>query len=74
MKPYKTGGYAKKSLGQNFLIDENVIARIIASLEISESDNVLEIGPGRGALTSGLLDAGANLTALWRSTGNSCRG
>ena len=64
MKPYKTGGYAKKSLGQNFLIDEKVIAGIIASLEISEGDNVLEIGPGRGALTVGLLDSGANLTAL----------
>ena len=64
MRPYKTGGYAKKSLGQNFLIDEKVIAGIIASLEVSKGDSVLEIGPGRGALTSGLLDAGADLTAL----------
>lgn len=64
MRPNKTTGYAKKSLGQNFLIDEEVIAKIISSLDISAGDNVLEIGPGRGALTGRLLDSGAELTAL----------
>lgn len=64
MKRYKMSGYAKRSLGQNFLIDRNVIARIVASLDISAGDAVLEIGPGRGALTGDLLDAGAGVTAL----------
>ncbi len=64
MKYAKTNRFAKKSLGQNFLVDDNVIARIIASLGIIEGETVIEIGPGRGALTLELLDSGANLTAL----------
>jgi 16S rRNA (adenine1518-N6/adenine1519-N6)-dimethyltransferase len=42
---------AKKSLGQNFLIDPNLQRRIVASLEAGSDDEVLEIGPGKGALT-----------------------
>lgn len=56
--------FAKRSLGQNFLIDETVIARIVASLEIAAGESVVEIGPGRGALTHELLDSEAQLTAL----------
>ncbi len=41
----------RKSLGQNFLQDPNIINRIVASLALSENDTVVEIGPGRGALT-----------------------
>ncbi len=41
----------KKELGQNFLIDENIIRKIIAASDIVEDDNVLEIGPGMGSLT-----------------------
>ena len=41
----------KKSLGQNFLQDPNIIRKIVASLNIQPQDVVLEIGPGRGALT-----------------------
>jgi 16S rRNA (adenine1518-N6/adenine1519-N6)-dimethyltransferase len=48
----------KKRLGQHFLHDYGVRRRIAESLEISGGDSVLEIGPGRGALT-GLLDAAA---------------
>lgn len=40
-----------KSLGQNFLVDTNIIDRIISSADIHPEDCVLEIGPGRGALT-----------------------
>ncbi|MBK5275063.1 MAG: 16S rRNA (adenine(1518)-N(6)/adenine(1519)-N(6))-dimethyltransferase RsmA [Desulfuromonadales bacterium] len=40
-----------KALGQNFLVDNNVIEKIVRSADISPEDNVLEIGPGRGALT-----------------------
>ena len=42
---------AKKSLGQNFLVDVVLQQRIVDALACSESDTVLEIGPGRGALT-----------------------
>lgn len=42
----KNNLYANKSLGQNFLIDENVVTGIVESANISESDMVIEIGPG----------------------------
>lgn len=42
---------AKKSLGQNFLQDENIARKIVAALDAGKGDSVLEIGPGLGALT-----------------------
>ena len=45
----------KKNLGQNFLIDENVIDQIIDIANISREDSVLEVGPGTGNLTSHIL-------------------
>lgn len=65
----------RKSLGQNFLQDPNLIRKIVASLSIKTSDCVVEIGPGRGALTELILDeAGTthiiefdrDLAAYWR--------
>ncbi len=47
---------AKKSLGQNFLINLGVLDKIISAAEIKPSDIVLEIGPGKGALTKLLAD------------------
>ena len=44
-----------KSLGQNFLMDQNVIGKIIQSAVLQPGDQVLEIGPGRGALTERLV-------------------
>jgi len=41
----------RKSLGQNFLQDPNIINKIVAGLAIKNTDTVVEIGPGRGALT-----------------------
>lgn len=41
----------KQSLGQNFLIDENIAKKIITSLKLNQEDNVLEIGAGHGVLT-----------------------
>jgi len=55
---------ASKRLGQNFLIDSAVVDGIVDAAEIAEGDNVLEIGPGIGTLTQGLLEAGANVTAV----------
>jgi 16S rRNA (adenine1518-N6/adenine1519-N6)-dimethyltransferase len=46
---------AKKSLGQNFLVDPNIQRKIIAALDMGPEDEVLEIGPGRGALTQHLV-------------------
>ena len=45
----------KKSLGQNFLIDKNVIKLIVNSGKITEKDTLLEIGPGTGNLTRELV-------------------
>lgn len=44
-------GSAKRSLGQNFLVDPNTSRRIVQALDIGPDDHVVEIGPGRGALT-----------------------
>ena len=47
--------FPKKSLGQNFLIDKNIIEKICAAGKLSQSDTVLEIGPGTGNLTEFIL-------------------
>ena len=49
---------AKRSLGQNFLEDPNTARKIVAALELDAGDAVLEIGPGQGALTRWLVEAG----------------
>ena len=55
---------ADKKLGQNFLIDENVVHQIVAAAELSEADTVLEVGPGIGTLTQGLAESKARVVAL----------
>ena len=47
--------YPKKSLGQNFLIDKNIINIIINAGDIKENDTILEVGPGTGNLTEKIL-------------------
>ena len=47
---------AKKSLGQNFLIDKNIINKIVDVANIQPKDNILEIGPGTGNLTEYILN------------------
>ena len=55
---------ASKRLGQNFLIDSEVVQKIVEAAEISEGEEILEIGPGIGTLTQGLLETGAKVTAV----------
>lgn len=60
----KYGIHANKSLGQNFLINENVINEIISSANINEEDLIIEIGPGLGTLTSRLLEKAGKVIAV----------
>lgn len=53
---------AKKSLGQNFLQDENVLKKIANSIKTNEDDLIIEIGPGKGALTKYLQKKNSFLT------------
>jgi 16S rRNA (adenine1518-N6/adenine1519-N6)-dimethyltransferase len=54
----------RKSLGQNFVHDGNSVRRIVSGSGINRHDHVLEVGPGLGSLTLGLLDRGATVTAV----------
>ncbi|MHB9036287.1 MAG: 16S rRNA (adenine(1518)-N(6)/adenine(1519)-N(6))-dimethyltransferase RsmA [Armatimonadota bacterium] len=54
----------KKRLGQNFLIDQNVLDRIVAASGASAGVNVLEIGPGLGVVTRELADTGARVVCV----------
>lgn len=54
----------KKSLGQNFLHDDNVLRRIAAAAELEPGDEVLEIGPGLGALTEVLAETAGRVVAV----------
>lgn len=55
---------ADKKLGQNFLIDENVVRQIVEAAKLSEADIVLEVGPGIGTLTQGLAESKAQVVAV----------
>ena len=53
-----------KTLGQNFVIDGNTIRRIVAAAGVGPAETVLEVGPGLGSLTLGLLDAAESVVAV----------
>jgi 16S rRNA (adenine1518-N6/adenine1519-N6)-dimethyltransferase len=53
-----------KQRGQNFVIDANTVRRIVVTAQVSESDVVLEVGPGLGSLTLGLLQAARQVIAI----------
>ena len=55
---------ARKRFGQNFLHDAGVIHRILRAIHALPGEHVLEIGPGQGALTEGLLGSGARLDVI----------
>ncbi|MWC31135.1 16S rRNA (adenine(1518)-N(6)/adenine(1519)-N(6))-dimethyltransferase RsmA [Paenibacillus sp. MMS18-CY102] len=60
----KYGFEFKKSLGQNFLIDQNILHKIVAAAELDETKGALEIGPGIGALTQHLARSAGKVTAV----------
>ncbi len=60
----KYGKTFKKALGQNFLINEEVLDGIVSCSNITQRDNVLEIGPGIGVLTCKLAETGAKVVAV----------
>ena len=53
-----------RKLGQNFLIDKTVVSRIIDSADLDDSDVVIEVGPGKGALTGSLLSLAKKVYAI----------
>jgi len=55
---------ARKRFGQNFLVDRSIIARIVAAIDPQPADNLVEIGPGLGALTVPLLERVPRLTVI----------
>ena len=62
MKKY--GTTANKSLGQNFLIDDEVVNNIVDSANVTKDDLVIEIGPGLGTLTNKLLEKAGKVVAI----------
>ena len=53
-----------KKLGQNFVVDANTVRRIVRIAGVSAGDSVVEVGPGLGSLTLGLLETGASVVAV----------
>lgn len=62
------GLQAKYSLGQNFLVNEAIIEKIVKVADLQPEDRVLEIGPGIGTLTMALLKCSAQVTSIERDT------
>jgi len=60
------GLYTKKALGQHFLVDDNVIARILTLAGLNGDETVLEVGPGIGTLTVALCSAAGAVVAVER--------
>jgi 16S rRNA (adenine1518-N6/adenine1519-N6)-dimethyltransferase len=55
---------ARKRFGQNFLHDSHIIRRIVQAVNAKDSDHLVEIGPGQGAITEGLLAVGAPVDVI----------
>jgi len=55
---------AKHALGQNFLVNDGIIQKIVALADVQPSDNILEIGPGIGTLTIALLKSAQHVTSI----------
>jgi 16S rRNA (adenine1518-N6/adenine1519-N6)-dimethyltransferase len=60
----RLGHRPKRFLGQNFLVDGNIVRKSVELARISPGDTVVEVGPGLGTLTGALLEAGAEVWAV----------
>lgn len=60
----KHGFHFTHSLGQNFILDDELVKRIVQAAQIKSGEEVLEIGPGAGVMTCHLADLGAHVTAV----------
>jgi len=60
----RLGHNPKRFLGQNFLVDGNIVRKSLELAEVANGEHVVEIGPGLGTLTRALLDAGAEVWAI----------
>lgn len=58
------GHLPKRFLGQNFLVDGNIVRKSLELAEVKAGDTVVEVGPGLGTLTSALLETGAHVWAV----------
>lgn len=58
------GFHPNKTLGQNFLIDRNILTALVDAVGAGEGDAVLEVGPGLGVMTEALLQRGIRVTAI----------
>ncbi len=64
LQPLSTTHRPSKRFGQNFLTDKSIIKRIVASLNPLANETIVEIGPGRGALTAPLIEHAGQLVAI----------
>lgn len=62
----RLGHQPKRYLGQNFLVDGNIVRKSLALAEVRPGDTIVEVGPGLGTLTTALLEAGASVWAVER--------
>src|SRR5580698_11482954 len=60
----RLGHMPKRRLGQNFLVDGNIVRKSLELAGIAAGDTVVEVGPGLGTLTGALLEAGAEVWAV----------
>src|SRR2546423_9506594 len=56
--------HSKRRFGQNFLVDQAIVDRIVDAVQARADETIVEIGPGRGALTSRLVEKAGRLIAI----------
>lgn len=64
MSQQENPSFAKRRFGQNFLVDKNIVDRIITAVDPQPDETIVEIGPGRGALTSRLIEKTGRVVAV----------